>query len=764
MGEVYLAEDTRLGRKLAIKLLPSRYTRDEARIARFEQEARAASALNHPNIVTVYEIGREAGAHFIAFEYVAGRTLRQCLTSTGLNLIEALEIALQVAGALQTAHEAGITHRDIKPDNVMVRPDGIVKVLDFGLAKLTETCADASESEPPATRKARTDPGTVLGTVNYMSPEQARGLEVDARSDIFSLGVLLYEMLTGRAPFDGETNSDVVAAILTAEPPPLARPGLRIPPELESSVRHAMRKPREARYPTIRGFLEDLRRVKQRLDFESALARGGFAERADPVYSVLSEALTVEFQSEPPRALSDAGRQIDSLAILPLTNDGGDAEIEYLSDGITESIINSLSQLPQLRIVPRSAVFRYKGAARDPMAAGAELQVRAVLAGRLQQRGDSLIVNTELIDVSRASQIWGAQFRRRMTDIFELQEEISREISDHLRLHLSGEEKQKLLKRYTENTAAYHLYLKGRHYVNKRLPDWIRKGVEQFQLAIDLDPNYALAYAGLGEACGFLASSTGGQPPREAYPKARAAAMKALELDESLCEPHCTLGFYYLLYEWNFPAAEAAFQRAIELNPNFPNAWDGYGFFLKASGRHEDAIRACRRAQELEPLSLFMMLSLGWAHYFARQWDAALEQGRKVLEMDPNFGFAYWHRGLVRLQQQRIDEAVAAFRKAINLSGATPTFLAYLGHALGRAGKTREARQMLAQLDSLRRRQYVSSYFFALVHLGIGDSETTLAWMEKARDERAGFLAFLHVEPLWDSLRHHPRLPAPPRQ
>ncbi|MGH9845638.1 MAG: tetratricopeptide repeat protein, partial [Blastocatellia bacterium] len=604
-----------------------------------------------------------------------------------------------------------------------------------------------------APRAGKTDPGTVMGTVTYMSPEQARGQQVDARSDVFSLGVMIYEMLTGRAPFDGDTSSDVIAAILTSEPAPLSRSIANVPSELEWSLSKALRKDRDERYQTIRGFLSDLKLLKQRLDFETELARISQSDLPTRASGEISEARTVEFRSDPSQVSSGASRQIDSLAVLPLANAGSDAEMEYLSDGITESIINSLSQLPQLRVVPRSTVFRYKGKDFDPQLAGSELNVRAVLTGRVMQLGDSLIVKTELVDVARASQLWGEQYRRRMTDIFELQEEISREISAKLRLQLTGEEKEKLVKRYTDNTEAYHLYLKGRHYVNKRVPDWIKKGIVQFQQAIDLDPNYALAYAGLAEAYGFLASSTGGQPPREAYPKAKAAALKALEFDDSLCESHCTLGFYYLLYDWDFAAAEAAFKRAIELNPNFANAWDGYGFYLKATGQNDEAIRACQRATELEPLSLFMTLSLGWAYYFARQWDLALEQGRKVLEMDPNFGFAYWHRGMVCLQQRKFDDAIAAFRKAINLSGTHTTFVSYLGHALGRAGKPREARQMLSQLDALRKRQYVSSYFVAMIHLGLGDLSGTVAWLEKACDERAGFLAFINVEPMLDSLR-----------
>ncbi len=770
MGEVYLAEDTRLGRKLALKILPAEFTQDAERVARFRQEARAASALNHPNIITIYEVGESEGVHFIATEYIEGRTLRHCLQLAGMQLREALEITIQIAGALQAAHEAGITHRDIKPENVMIRPDGYVKVLDFGLAKLTEKSdpkidAATVDKEAATMLKANTDPGTVMGTVTYMSPEQARGLRVDARSDIFSLGVILYEMITGRPPFEGATSSDVIAAILVSDPRPISQFVAGVPAELEWNLNKALRKERDDRYQTVKSFLSDLKHLKNRLDFEAEFARIGPVEILNRTSGEISEAVTTEISGAVNQVIAapirrSSGRAVDSLAIIPLANDGGDAEMEYLGDGITESIINSLAQLPQLRVIPRSTVFRYKGQEVDPEEIGKELGVRAVLTGRIMQLGDSLIVKTELVDVGRHTQLWGEQYRRPFTDIFALQEEISQEISEKLRLQLTGEERQRLVKRYTDNTAAYHLYLKGRYYVHKRTPDWIRKGVESFLQAIDLDPNYALAYAGLAEAYGFLASSTGGQPPREAYPKAKAAALKALELDESLGEAHCTLGFFRLLYDWDFAAAEQEFKRAIELSPNFANAWDGLGFYYKATAQREAAIRACQRAQELEPLSLFITLSHAWAYYFARQYDRAMEQGRKTLDMDPNFGFAYWHRGMAYIQQKKFGDAVTALRKAISLSGPATTFISYLGYANARLGKEREARQMIAQLERVSKRQYVSSYFIAMIYLGLGDLDRTFEWLEKAYEERSGFLAFIKVEPMLDALRGDPRFKA----
>jgi serine/threonine protein kinase/Tfp pilus assembly protein PilF len=769
MGEVYLAEDPRLGRKLALKILPVEYTQNPDRVARFEQEARAASALNHPNIITVYEIGEESGVHFIAFEYIPGHTLRHSLKDGGMNLREALEVSIQVSSALQAAHEAGITHRDIKPENVMIRPDGYVKVLDFGLAKLTEKSASKIDVEAETRVRAQTEPGTVMGTVTYMSPEQARGVTVDARSDIFSVAVLLYEMVTGRLPFDGKTASDVIAAILLSEPPPPSRAVAGIPVELDWSLSKALRKDSEERYQTIKSFLSDLKHIKSRLEFETELARlnRGEVPRTETRGSggLLGQSVTRSFSddsitailptgySSSPQFSSGLHSEIDSLAILPLANASSDPGMEYLSEGITESIINSLSQLPKLRVIPRSTVFRYKGGEVDPQQAGRELNVRAVLTGRVLQLGDSLIVKTELIDVARASQLWGEQYRRHLTDIFALQEEIAEEISRKLRLRLTGEERERMVKRYTDNTAAYHLYLKGRHYVGKRTPEWIRKGMEHYQQAIDLDPNYALAYAGLADAYAFLASSTGGQRPHETYPKAKAAALKALELDDTLGEAHCSLGFFRLLYDWDFPAAEREYKRAIELTPNYANAHDGYAFYLKATGQHDAAIRECQIAQELDPLSLFTMLSLSWAYYFARRYDDALGQARRVLEMDPNFGFAYWHMGMIHLQKGMHDEAIASLRKAVNLTGGIPSFLSHLGHAYGKCGKHREARQMLAQLESLSKRQYVSSYFIAMIHLGLSDLDRVFECLEKAYEERSGSLAYVRVEPILDGLR-----------
>jgi TolB-like protein/Flp pilus assembly protein TadD len=476
----------------------------------------------------------------------------------------------------------------------------------------------------------------------------------------------------------------------------------------------------------------------------------GFAGSAAQSNPVTSSSLTMPLQRR--RRLSKS-RAIDSLAVLPLENVGDDAQLEYLTDGITEGIINSLSQLPKLRVVPRSTVFRYKGRETDPQAAGRELGVRAVLAGRVFQLNELLVIKTELIDVEQESQLWGEQYRRRATDIFTLQEEISQEISEKLRLKLSGEEKKRLGKRYTQNTAAYHFYLQGRYFTNKRTTEWIKKGIEHFQKAIDLDPNYALAHAGLADAYAFLGSSTGERPPTEFYPKTKAAALKALEIDDSLAEAHTSLGFFYMMYEWNFAEARKAFKRAIELNPGYANAHDGYSFYFKATGQHEKAIRECLRAQKVDPLSLFAHVSTAWAYYFARHYEQAIEQNRKALEMDSRFVFAYWNMGLALAQSGRIEESVNALEKAFRYSEGGLTFKAHLGYVHALAGDWAKAQAAITELEELAKERYVPAYYIAIIYLGLDAPEQSLQWLERAREERSGFLAFINVDPVFDSLR-----------
>jgi serine/threonine protein kinase/Flp pilus assembly protein TadD len=757
MGEIYRASDTRLRRDVAIKILPENLMKDASAIERFMREAYAASALNHPNILTIFDIGEHEKTHFIATEFVEGETLRQKINSARLRLTEILDIAIQTADALIAAHEAGIIHRDIKPENIMIRRDGYVKVLDFGIAKLSEPSAAENgltqTAEAETLVQSITAQGMILGTAFYMSPEQARGLRVDARSDVFSLGAVIYEMTARRLPFSGATVADVIAAILKSEPPPLSETVGNLPPEFERIVTKSLNKKRAGRYQTMKDFAEDLKQIRQRLVFETELQR---IHISNDVFSSSGEIFPLENATQilPKTRKSRTRKAIDSLAVLPLVNSRRDAETEYLSDGITECIINSLSKLPKLRVVPRSTVFRYKNQQTDLQHIGNELGVRAVFAGRILQIGDSVVVNAELVDIANEAQIWGENYRREMTDIFTLLDEIAEDISEKLRLKLSGEEKKQLSKRYTENSEAYQFYLKGRYFVtSKRTEDWIKKGIEYFQKAIDLDPNYALAYSGIAEAYGFLASSTGGWRPHDAYPKSEAAALKALELDDTLGEAHCSLGFSRLLYDWNFAEAEREFRRAIELSPNYPNSHDGLGFYLKAVGRHAEAIEKCKQAQKLDPLSPFAHVSLGYAHYFARDYEKAIEECRKALEMDKYSTFAHRNLGLAYLQQGKLEKAIEALCNAVKFSQGGLAFESYLGFAYAVAGKRTEAQEVLASLEDLDKERYVPAYNFAIIHAGLGDFDKTFEWFEKALKERSGFLPFLKVEPVVDCLR-----------
>ena len=754
MGEIYRARDLRLKRDIAIKILPEKYMRNAAAVERFMREAHAASALNHPNILTIYDIGEQDEIQFIATEFVDGKTLREKIKFGALNLNEALDIAVQVSSALVAAHEAGIVHRDIKPENVMIRADGYVKILDFGIAKLTEVEANDAATLVQST----TIPGTILGTASYMSPEQARGQEVDTRSDIFSFGVLLYEMVTGFLPFSGASAADVIAAILKSEPKPISEFVKNVPSELEWSIAKALRKEREERYQTIRELLGDLRRLKHRLEFETELKR--VSDSGSTNNANLSERATLilpqgAVQTASLTRIRRTRKAIDSLAVLPFINVADDPNAEYLSDGITECTINSLSKLPKLRVVPRSTVFRYKGQETDLQKVGEELGVRAVFSGRVMQLGDSIIVKAELVDIANEAHLWGEEYRRTMTDIFTLLDEIAEDISEQLKLKLTGEEKKKLAKRHTENAEAYQLYLKGRYFVTtKRTEEFIKKGIECFQKAIDLDPNYAYAYSGIADAYGFLASSTGGLSPHDAYPKSKAAALKALEIDDALGEAFCSLGFSRLLYDWDFAQAERDFKRAIQLSPNYPNAHDGYGFYLKAVGRHKEAIEKCKQVQRLDPLSPFAHVSLGYAYYFARDFEKAIEECNKALELDKYSSFAYRNLGLAYLQMGNIENAINALCKAVTFSSGGLAFESYLGLAYAIAGKQAEALETLSNLQEIAKERYVPSYSFAMLYMGLNDLDKTFEWLEKAFQERSGFLPFLKVEPMVDALRY----------
>ncbi len=767
MGIVYLALDTKLGRKVALKLLPAEFSRDEERLNRFQQEARAISALNHPNILTIYEVGLADIGHFIATEYVEGETLRQACARSRPDLSRTLDIGIQVSEALAAAHEAGIVHRDIKPENIMIRRDGYAKVLDFGLAKPVpqKECGE----EAPTFVGTDTNPGVIMGTVNYMSPEQGRGLRVDPRTDIFSLGIVLYEMIAGRPPFQGATSSDTLAAILLREPPPLDTFSSETPAEFQRILARTLAKSRDDRYPTAGDLMRDLAALKHKLAVETEMSRSKIQAGLAPA-SASSSALHLQAHLASGSAAVPQGsglfiasgrrrksKAVDSIAILPLENDSADPNAEYLSDGITESIIDNLAQLPKLRVMARSTVFRYKGRQADPLAIGIELSVRAILTGRVRQLGDNLIVKAELVDVTDGSRLWGEQYRRKFEDIFAVEEEISREISEKLRLKLSGEEKKKLAKRSTESSRAYELYLKGRFHWNKRTGEDLQKSIVFYQQSIAVDPTYALAHVGLAEAHALLAWFAFVLcPPRQAMPQAKASALRALELDGSLAQAHVSLALVRLLFDWDWAGAESEFKQAIELNPNYPTAHHWYPILLTGAGRFDESLFQIGRALELEPMSLMINATRGWILHYARRNQEAIEQFRKTIELDSGFCSAHWLLGYAYEGAGQFGEAIGEFREAMRLD-RTPAVLSSLGHALARAGRADEARAILDDLNRLALQRYVSPESQALVHVGLGENERALEWLERALEERSSYLILLKVDPRLDALRSDAR-------
>ena len=800
MGEVYLAQDSRLGRRVALKMLPDYFILADERVRRFQLEARTASALNHPNILTIHEIGHVGSRQFIVTEFIEGENLWQRMNRTKIKLGEALDIAIQVVSALAAAHQAGIAHRDIKPANIMIRPDGVVKVLDFGLAKLTEQKGDDLE----AATLVNTKQGIVIGTAHNMSPEQARGQKIDARTDLFSLGVVLYEMVVGHPPFEGATMTDVLASILRVEPAALNQFTPATPVELQRIVDKALRKDKEERYQTAGEFLTDLKKFKQRLEFEAELERSQSPDSTDRVAPATSRGqaivgttkdLVIQTGDIAPASLTSSAeyligeikrhrtgvtavvailglaiagivyfsfgageKAIDSLAVLPFINTSADPNIEYLSDGLTESIISNLSQLPNLKVISRSSVFHYKGKEIDPQAAGRELRVRAVMTGRVVQHGDDLSISVELVDVQDKRLLWGQQYNRKSSDVLTIQGEISREISAKLRLKLTGEEQKRLSKRYTENMAAYQFYLKGRYYTGRYNEEGFKKGVESFKQAIDLDPNYALAYAGLADA--YYGLSNLYLPPKEAMPKARALAMKALELDETLAEAHASLAVVKSQYEWEWEAAEREYKRALELNPGFASVHYFYSTYLLAKGRPEEALAELKQAQELDPLSLTLAVSAVFPYYYAppplRNYDRAIEELRKIIAMEPTFSSAHSLLGGVYVKKQMYDEAVAEHQKAWQL-GNNLWDLAYLVRSYALAGKRDEAQKTFSELQERAKREHVAPNWMATAYIGLGEKDQALTWLEKAYEDRDENMTLLNVDPVLDSLHTDPR-------
>ena len=741
MGVVWAADDTRLSRRVALKFLPDELERDAVALERLKREAQAASSLNHPRICTIYDIDSDSGRHFIVMEFLDGQSLKHRIMKSAFQISEMVELATQIADALEAAHAKGIMHRDIKPANIFITERGLVKVLDFGLAKFTRSgrvrVANAQrEGGAPthSTEEVLTGSGVALGTMQYMSPEQIRGEDLDARTDLFSFGAVLYEMATRRMAFHGNTLDNVSDKILNREPVNPSQINPALPAALEAIIRKALEKQRSLRYQTASDLLADLQRLKR--DIDSGQKEAG---------SVLAAHRTT--------------KAIDSLAILPLTNETQDPETDYLSDGITETLINNLSQIPKLRVLPRSTVFRYKGREMDPTALSRELGVRAVLTGRMVQRGDTLTIKVELVDVARQAHLWGGNFSRKLDDIFAVQEEIARQISEHMRLHLSPHEKKKLAARHTGSREAYQAFLRALYFWNKWTPASSWRALEYCRLAIEKDPDYAPAHAVTADCYTSLAVF-GVLPAKEAFPKAKAAAAKAVEVGPTLSDAHLAVGLVSLYFDWDWNTAEKQLRRAVDLSPHSARAHYGLSLWLLVQRREQEAIQEADIALELDPLSLPMNFNVGYVNYFAGNNDRAIGQFEKILEMDPSFVLASLILCPAYLRKGMLPEALATVEKALPQSRNWSSLRAMLAVVHAGSGRAGEALEILEELKKEGASFPLLSYWAAIISNALQDKEQTLDWLERACEERVGLLITLKVASGFRNLSQEPRYQA----
>ncbi|HSE40378.1 MAG TPA: protein kinase [Acidobacteriota bacterium] len=730
MGEVYRARDTRLQRDVAIKVLPQTSIDSYTSIKRFQREATALAALSHPNILTIFDVGTEQGISYVVTELLKGEVLRRVIPKDGFSWEKTLSIAIPIAEGLKAAHSQGILHRDLKPENIFITSDDHVKILDFGLARYDPVISGKNASQAQ-TASRLTESNITIGTVPYMSPEQIRGVSVDARTDIFSFGSVLYEMLTGRRAFAGETSADIVAAILKQQPESPSQTRKDIPEALNAILFRCLEKNPDQRFQTVSDLTSHLKTASS-LPLRTqkpALRNQGLVPKIIIPITLLVILLAFVFVY----SRFNARKSIESVAVLPFVNASSNPEVEFLSDGITERIINTLSQLPQLKkVMARSTVFSYKGKQIDPRKVGNELRVDAVLMATMIQHGDNIIIHAELVNTEDGSQIWGEEFNRPMADILLVQQEMAKEISQSMQLKLTPEQTTELSKRPTNNIEAYQLYLKGRYYWNKRTHEGFQKAKDYFQQALDKDPTYALAYSGLADY--YAQPGYNRLPVQETIPKAFSTARKALELDPNLAEPHVVLGLLSWQRKSDVVQSEKEFRKAIELNPNYPTAHQFYSVALISWGRSQEALTEIKRAAELDPLSLSIQTSWGDIYRESRQYQKALDQYKKVIEMDPNFGQVYMNRGILYEYRGMQDEAVKEGIVGMRL-GKNP-YLAEIEAIYAKSGWRGLWQDGLNfQLNALKKNEPVDPRYMVRLYLNLGDLEKAMEWTKKYFDE-----------------------------
>jgi len=763
MGEVFLAEDTKLKRKVALKFLSQEFTKNKDAVERFQREAQAAAALNHPNIVTIYDINEHKDQTYITMEYVEGQTLKEQITNHQLPITKILDITTQICEGLSKAHEAGIVHRDIKPHNILIDKDGRVKILDFGLAKL--------KGVGQITRETST-----IGTVHYMSPEQTLGKEVDHRTDIWSLGVILYEMLTGKLPFKGDYEQAVIYSILNEKPESVTGLNPEVPEDLDQIIFKMLSKKTSERYQNSNDIIVDLEKTidasrtelsKTKLDYQRRIKSPGrrfvlpliivlIVVAAIGGYFLFKGKKTDQKITKSTEEISDS-RWKNSIAVLSFVDMSPQKDQEYFCDGMAEEIINALTHIKDLKIVARTSAFAFKGKNMDVRQIGEKLNVNTILEGSIRKSKNRVRITAQLVNVKDGYHIWSEKYERSINDIFDIQDEISLAIVQNLKLKLLGDTKARMVKQYTKNLEAYNLYIKGRYFWNKRTGSDVYKALEFFEKAIKIDPNFALAYTGKAD-CYSTLGWYDYLSPREVYLQVKSSAEKALEIDNNLAEAHTSFAHAKQEYEWDFAAAEKSYQRAIELNPNYATSHHWYGLFLNQLGRHEEAIAEIKLAQQLDPLSLIIKTGYAGILCHARKFNQAIKMHKHILELNPNFLVSQTFLGYVYMMKEMYEEAITELKRALILSGDKNLIAkSHLGSAYAFAGKNKKSHKILNELLELSRQQYVSPVMIAHIYFSLGENDLGFEWLEKGFKIRDHWMIWLKVEPRNDIIRPDPR-------